>query len=184
MHIKKLSSDEFYPLFRKLRPELFTDTLWYSSREVRTEHEQSQIDNLLKGLQDVWCLHLGLYEGEQLIGWSSSFAKKANELYMMNSAVFPEHRRKGYYTLLVKEVLKEAKLAGFQVVTSSHVCTNNDVIIPKLKADFKVTGMEVSDEFGILVNLTYFINETRGKAMDFRAGQTKPDAEMKKLFKI
>lgn len=184
MHIKKLTSDEFYPLFRKHRSEIFADTLWYSSREVRTEHEQSQIPTLIKGLEDVWSLHLGLYEGDQLIGWCSSFAKKANELYMMNSAVFPEHRRKGYYKKMMDEVLKEAKLAGFQVVTSSHVSTNNEVIMAKLKSNFKITGMEVSDEFGVLVNLTYFINETRAKAMEFRSGWSKPDAEMMKLFKL
>lgn len=184
MEIRKLTDEEFYPLFRQHRPEMFADSLWYSSREVRTEHEQSQIKTLFKGLEDVWSLHLGLYENNEFIGWSSSYAKKANELYMMNAAVFPEHRRKGYYTLMVKEVLKEAKLAGFQVVTSSHVCTNNDVIIPKLKLNFKITGMEVMDEFGVVVNLSYFLNETRAKAMEFRAGWSKPDAELKKLFNI
>jgi GNAT superfamily N-acetyltransferase len=184
VEIRKLTSDEFYPLFRQHRPEMFADTLWFSSREVRTEHEQSQITNLLKGLEDVWSLHLGLYENNELIGWCSSFAMKANELYMMNSAVFPDHRRKGYYTVMVKEVLKEAKLAGFQTVTSQHVCTNNDVIIPKLKLDFKITGMQVMDEFGVTVSLTYFLNETRAKAMEFRSGSSKPDLELKKLFKL
>lgn len=184
MEIRKLTSDEFYPLFRQNRPEMFADTLWYSSREVRTEYEQSQITHLFKGLEDVWSLHLGLYENDQLIGWSSSFAMKPNELYMMNSVVFPGHRRKGYYTLMVKEVLMEAKLAGFQTVTSQHVCTNNDVIIPKLKLNFKITGMQVMDEFGVTVSLTYFLNETRAKAMEFRSGMSKPDMELKTLFKM
>lgn len=163
---------------------MFKETLWYSSKDVRTAHEQAEIKNLIVGLENAWTLHLGLYENDQLIGWCSSFAMKANELYMMNSVVFPEHRRKGYYTLMVKEVLKEAKLAGFQTVASQHVCTNNDVIIPKLKLNFKITGMEVLDEFGVTVNLTYFLNETRAKAMEFRSGLCKPDEEMKKLFKL
>ena len=85
---------------------------------------------------------------------------------------------------MVKEVLMEAKLAGFQTVTSQHVCTNNDVIIPKLKLNFKITGMQVMDEFGVTVNLTYFLNETRAKAMEFRSGMSKPDMELKTLFKM
>ena len=103
---------------------------------------------------------------------------------MMNSVVFPDYRRRGHYTRLVQATIVEAKLAGFQVVTSNHVCTNNAVIIPKLKLDFKITGFEMSDEFGVIVKLTHFLNPTRSKAIEFRSGCQKPDAELKELFKI
>lgn len=184
MEIRKLTSDEFWPLFRLHREQLFQDTLWFSHQLVRTPYEQEQVKTLLAGFENIWQLHLGLYENNEFIGWSSSFAKRPNELYMMNSAIFPEHRRKGYYTKLLQEVLKEAKLAGFQIVTSNHISTNNNVIIPKLKQNFKITGVDVMDEMGVTVKLTYYLNETRAKAMEFRSGLKKPDDELKTLFKM
>jgi len=32
--------------------------------------------------------------------------------------------------------------------------------------------------------LTYYPNKTRRKVLDFRAGQMRPDEELKKLFKL
>jgi hypothetical protein len=40
------------------------------------------------------------------------------------------------------------------------------------------------DEFGVVVKLTHYLNEVRGKAMEFRSGQMKPDESLKTLFKI
>ncbi len=182
MEIRKLTSDEFYPLFKKLRANYFADTLWFSSLNIRTEHEINSFNTLYEGMKDRWELHLGLYENDQLIGWCSSHQTRTYELYMMNSVIFPEHRRKGLYTRLIQETLKKAKEAGFQIVTSQHVCTNNGVIIPKLKAGFKITGFEVLDEFGVTVKLTNYLNETRASAMEFRSGMEKPSPEMKNLF--
>ena len=60
--------------------------------------------------------------------------------------------------------------------------TNNAVIIPKLKAGFVISGFEVSDRFGTLVQLSYYFNPLRRKMMDVRVGQRKPDEEIRKLF--
>ena len=103
---------------------------------------------------------------------------------MRNSAVLPDHRRKGLYSALMFEVLKRTKELGFQTVVSRHVTTNNSIIIPKLKAGFVITSLEVSDRYGTLVHLTYFFNETRRKVMQFRSGDLKPDQVLKKALGI
>ena len=184
MEIRKLTGDEFFPLFNKHRVDHFKETLWFSAHQVRTAYEDERFNSLYAGFKNRWELHLALFENDKLIGWCSSFQTRPYELYMMNSVVFAEHRRKGYYTKMVQEVLKEAKAAGFQIVTSNHICTNNDVIIPKLKLNFMMTGFEVLDEFGVVVKLTHYLNEVRGKAIEFRSGQMKPDEALKTLFKI
>ena len=69
-------------------------------------------------------------------------------------------------------ISKVTKL-GFQEIYSKHTITNNAVIIPKLKAGFIISSMEVSDLFGTLVNLSYYPKALRKKILDYRVGQTK-----------
>jgi hypothetical protein len=85
---------------------------------------------------------------------------------------------------MVGKVIELVTKQGFQLITSSHNATNSAIIIPKLKAGFIITGFELSDTFGLLVNLTYYTNATRRKIMDFKAGQTRPDDELRRLFGI
>jgi hypothetical protein len=82
------------------------------------------------------------------------------------------------------EVLERVKAQGFQIVLSRHTTTNNSVIIPKLKAGFVITALEVSDRFGTLVHLSYFFNETRKRIMEFRSGDLKPDQKIKDALGI
>ncbi|MEZ0393373.1 MAG: hypothetical protein ACAH59_14230, partial [Pseudobdellovibrionaceae bacterium] len=93
-------------------------------------------------------------------------------------------RRKGLYTALMHEVLKRVQNLGFQIVLSRHTTTNNSIIIPKLKAGFVISAIEVSERFGTLVHLSYFFNQTRKKIMEFRAGDRKPDEQMKSVLGI
>ncbi|MCM2354294.1 MAG: hypothetical protein NDI63_11820 [Pseudobdellovibrio sp.] len=60
--------------------------------------------------------------------------------------------------------------------------TNNDVIIPKLKYGFKITGFELNKRFGTMVILSYFKNKTQNDILDFRSGFRKPSKKMKKVF--
>jgi hypothetical protein len=60
--------------------------------------------------------------------------------------------------------------------------TNNDVIIPKLKAGFLITSFELSDTFGSLVHLTYYPSPLRRKVQVYRAGDLFPDEEIRKAL--
>ena len=50
------------------------------------------------------------------------------------------------------------------------------------KAGFIISGFEVNDSFGTLVQLSYYFNPLRRKMMDVRVGQRKLDEEIRKLF--
>ena len=82
------------------------------------------------------------------------------------------------------ELLERVEKMGFQVVLSRHTTTNNSIIIPKLKAGFVITALEVSDRFGTLVHLSYYFNEKRRKVMLFRAGDFKPDQDVKSALRL
>lgn len=101
---------------------------------------------------------------------------------MVNTGILEAHRRRGLYTTLLPIILETLQKEGFQIVFSRHTLTNNAVIIPKLKAGFIISGFEVDDRFGTLLQLSYFFNPLRRKVMDVRVGQRTPDKEVKKLL--
>ena len=125
-----------------------------------------------------------LYNQGKLAGWSFGSQVDNEKFYMINSAVMPEHRRRGLYKALMAFVLRDAAGEGFQIIYSRHVATNSAILIPKLKAGFIITAFEMSDMHGLLVHLSYFVNPIRRKAMDFRAGLSIPDEELRRFLPI
>ena len=129
-------------------------------------------------------LNLGVYQGDELVGWTFGVQESPSHdtYYMVNTGVLPAHQGKGIYTALLQVVLEAVRTQGFQVVHSRHAATNARVLVPKLKAGFVVTGMELSDVFGTLVHLSYFFNPIRRKVLDVRAGQSHPDSDVRRVL--
>ena len=151
---------------------------------VRTETELNAFPRLKERFDNRELLYLVAYDGDKVAGWSASYQSKIYELYTKNSVVLPEYRRRGIYSLLTKRILNLARERGYQMVSSHHVVANNSVIVAKLKMEFFITGYELTDDYGSLVKMTYFINEKRRKAFEVRSGIKKPDAEMKEILNI
>lgn len=154
------------------------------ARRVLSEEERTQLKPLNQNMSQMLRFNLCIFRGEEFCGWFTGDQYNAETFYMRNSAILPQHRRKGLYTILMHEVLERVKAMGFQIVLSRHTTTNNSIIIPKLKAGFVITSIEVSDRFGTLVHLSYFFNETRRQIMEFRAGDLKPDQKIKDALGI
>jgi hypothetical protein len=183
--IKELSEDEFSPLYEKYRAKVFDDDHSYVVRDVLNESELSSIDELKKTCSSILKICLAAFdENDEFVGWSWGFQENSTTFYMCNSGVVEGHRREGVYQGLVNKVLEITSEKGFQIIYSRHCATNNAVIIPKLKTGFTISKMEMSDRFGVLIHLHYYTNKTRRKIMDYRAGQLKPDKEIKDIFKL
>jgi hypothetical protein len=101
---------------------------------------------------------------------------------MVNTAMLPQHQGKGIYSALLPRIPSALQREGFQIVYSRHVATHNQILVPKLKAGCVMTGIEVSDVFGVLVRLSSFVNPLRRKVLDVRVGQARPDAEVKRCM--
>ncbi|HYF01961.1 MAG TPA: GNAT family N-acetyltransferase [Patescibacteria group bacterium] len=149
-----------------------------------SDDEKALLKTLSQNTGMPFTLHLGIFLKGELIGWSYGWQESAEKYYMCNTAILKEHRRKGIYTALLPEVLKILKDKGFQIAYSRHAATNNDIIIPKLKAGFVISGMEISDKFGTLVHLSYFFNNIRRRMIDFRSGQSTLDEDLRKFLKL
>jgi GNAT superfamily N-acetyltransferase len=181
--IKSLSTEEFDPLFSQLIDGLFKDTLNFPVRNFLSQAELDAGKILGQNMGQPYRLNLGLYYQGQLVGWSWGYQESREKFYVCNSAVFPEHRRKGLYTKLMARMTDTVAEQGFQVIYSRHLVTNNAVLIPKLKFGFVMTSFEVSDVHGLLVHLSYFTNPLRRKMLDFRTGM-RPDAEIRECLNI
>ena len=176
---------EFHDLWAKYKREVFEEDHSYSLWDMLSEEEVSKVNELRKRISDKVEICLGVFdESDNFVGWSWGFQDSSTSFYMANSAILEEHRRKGLYSKLVDEMIGLTSKLGFQMIYSRHCATNNSVIIPKLKAGFVISKMEMDDIFGVLIHLHYYSNKTRRKIMDYRSGQKAPDDELKKLFKI
>lgn len=186
--IKKIETDEFVKLWEKPGKKIFNDaSLFFVNSEVYSKKELNQFKKLREEYnvsKNVYRLNLALFYKDKFVGWSWGFQETATVYYMCNSAILPQHRRKGLYTALMLETMKCVKPKGFLKLYSRHIITNNDIIIAKLKCGFKITNFELSDAFGTMVHLTYFPQKIKNDILDFRSGLKRPDKKMKKIFKL
>ena len=184
--IKSLNKEEFLPLFQKYSETVFSEDHSLDFNEFLPEPEKQKIKDLAATCFDQpFKLSLAVYDKDNnFAGWSFGWQESPTTYYMCNSAVLSKYRRKGIYSALLDLNIEILKKKGFQLIYSRHNTTNNNVIIPKLKKDFIISKMEISDTFGCLIHLHYYTNKTRRKIMDYRCGEKAPDAELKKLFKL
>ncbi len=178
----------FFELFKENRPKVFGNDINFfieNNTAIWTAEELEKATLLRKNMGRPYMLRMGIYQIEhneqgeemkrELVGWTFGYQKEWTTFYMTNTAIFETHRRKGIYTALLNKVLALLKDKGFRRVTSRHGANNNAVLIPKLKAGFVISGLEISEAFGILVHLTYFFKEEERKIMAFRVGKKVKD---------
>jgi GNAT superfamily N-acetyltransferase len=118
-------------------------------------------------------INLALLHQGKMVGWSYGWQESvhAGDFYMAGSLVLPEHRRQGFYSALVRKLLDLSQQEGFSAVRSRHICTNNAVLIAKLKLGFTINGFEQDEIMGTLVRVIYHHDPLRRKAVLFRAGK-------------
>ena len=117
-----------------------------------------------------------ILHGEAVAGWQISRQWDSRTAYMVNTALLPEHRGRGVYSRLLPRVLGQLREAGYQLIRSHHHATNNAVLIPKLRAGFRLQGLEV-DHHGVMAVLICPLNEVYAEYMDIRSGLQRPAGE-------
>ncbi len=175
---------ELLSLYQTHQAKVFSDTLDFFPASIWSEDEQTAVKQLSDRIGEIYRLNIGIYQEDEFVGWSFGWQENAYRYYMTSTGILPEHQNKGIYTALLPIILENLQEVGFQEIYSRHSVTHNQVIVPKLKAGFIITGLQLSDMFGTLVHLSYFTNPTRRKMLDFRAGQLRPDDEIKGLLRL
>lgn len=166
-----ISHDEFKPIFKEHVSVLFPDRI--DLDDVHSAEEIARRAELAAHKTTGLVICVVVYDGDMLIGWSMGDQESGERFHMRNSAVYPQYRRKGVYTTMMKMVIDEAVKSGFQLISSRHHASNNAVIIPKLKAGFMIGGMEISDRYGTMVQLYYYPHPKRNEIYRYRTGEIK-----------
>jgi ribosomal protein S18 acetylase RimI-like enzyme len=182
LKLKFVDEIEFNEATSEYRKEVFQDCLAIQNRQVYSEKEihlaEANIARFSK-LESVYCL---LMLNDVCIGWHYGYQDTPMSYYMCNSAVLPQHRRQGYYSWLAKSVMEEVTRRGYHRIKSRHYPTNNPVIIAKLKLGFVVTGLQLSSNFGTLLELEWNANQAMADLMKFRCGEKlPPESNLKSL---
>ena len=170
---------------QRLEPHLqgmFANNFRLKLSGLYSDQELSARKRLQSNMGTPFRLTWGLYHDDSFAGWTFGWQVDRETYYMTNSAVLPEHRRKGLYTAMLQILLARLTEEGFQIIFSRHTATNNAVLIPKLKFGFVLSSFELSDVHGTLVHLRYYTNPTRRAAMDVRSGQRQPVDAMAAAF--
>lgn len=162
------------PEFTEAAERIFGD----GARKVLMEthvgsEEMKRIAALRTSLPPPARLRIGAFDADRLVGWTSGWHEPGGVFYVTNSAVLPEYRRRGIYTRLARAITEEAALRGCHTVYSKHIATNNAVIIAKLRLGFVITGMEFSEELGLLVRLSYAVSPGRARLFKERTSPLK-----------
>ena len=96
---------------------------------------------------------------------------------MVNTALLPAHRGAGVYSRLLPAVLVALRAEGYDLVRSQHHATNSAVLVPKLRAGFRIQGLEVGDH-GVMAVLVLSYEALYRDYMDMRSGRTLPRGEV------
>lgn len=113
----------------------------------------------------------------EVAGWHYSRGWNARTAYMVNTALLPTHRGVGVYSRLLPAVLAALRAEGYDLVRSQHHVTNSAVLVPKLRAGFRIQGLEVGDH-GVMAVLVLSYEALYRDYMDMRSGLTLPRGEV------
>ena len=182
----EISTDEkeFMNYFIKNRDIVFSGNTVFHIEEILSEKEKEKLSEISRMTENYYKLRLYILKGATRIGWFLGEQLNRETFYMRNTGIFEEFRNKGIYKSLLSLLIEILREKGFQKLTSSHIVTNNHVIVAKLKAGFIISGFEISDRFGLFVNLTYNFNEIRNKIMRYRADEIVIDEQLIQLLNL
>lgn len=181
--VKSISKDAYDEFRAQHEPSIFPNRFDVNVSDALTETERLAAAELDKNLGTPFDLRLGFYDGKKMIGWHYGKQVDAETFRMVTSGILPEYQCKGIYSRSLAPILEEVRRAGFQTVLSRHYATDNGVIVPKLKFGFLVSGFELTDQFGLLLRLSYYFNETRRKILHMRSGLQQPDENVTSLIR-
>jgi len=169
--VRDAEPTEFGTYFEEHRRTMFPDTIDVDPMATLPEHYREARRDRITHRASEYRLRWFILHEQAVVGWTWGLAFDPDTFYMANTAIAEEHRRKGVYRAVLDALVARVSADGFSVITSRHTATNNAVIIPKLKAGFFITGMEISDRFGTLVTLTRYLDPAREELLRHRTGE-------------
>jgi len=148
-------------------PEVYMDFERLQSGARRAAAERLDASRGGQPLEELW----RAMDGERQVALFSGGQREHATYKMGHAQVHPEYRCQGIYGAIVRLVIAYTADLGFDRIVSDHSPNNNAVLIPKLRAGFVITGLDVIPAFGTSVVLTYFHDPAHRAAFGFRVGE-------------
>jgi len=117
---------------------------------------------------DEW--YFGVFADREPVAFHYGTPMEPGVFRMRNSAVASAHQGKGLYSALLQAVMTEAIRGGYRRLESLHRADHNGILVPKLKAGFQISGLEIDPRLGTLVRLVYFADPLPREMFAFRTG--------------
>lgn len=165
-----ISEADFRSLLAERSAQYFDASSVFDVQAGLTVRERERIDIRSSAFGEHDTRYWAIVHGSDIVGWSQWQQTDTDTLTMRNTAIDPAHRRKGLYTALLPVVINHARVEGYQRIVSTHHASNNAVIIPKLKAGFIITGLNINEKYGAMITLTYYVYERRLRCAQERIG--------------
>lgn len=169
--LRLVDAETFWDATSAARREIFSGQLSVPNAQLYSEDEFRRADDNMARHSQLENIYALLMSGDRCIGWHFGFQDGPFSYYMCNSAIIPEFRRRGCYSWLAQQVMNEVHARGYLKITSRHHPTNTPVLIAKLKLGFIISGLQVSANFGTLVELEWNGNDRVANLMKFRCGE-------------
>lgn len=170
LSFRESSDDEFWTLIDAPMKGIFSSRVESRPQDLLNESEKQSLRDLRGLMKDQFRLRLLAFVDGALAGWHFGWQTDGETYYMTNSAVLPEFRNRGVYAALLKETIERVRDRGFQMLSSRHHGNNPEVLIPKLRQGFIVTGSQLDERFGFLIEMRLYLNAERRRRYDERMG--------------
>jgi hypothetical protein len=149
----------------------FPPEVFFELYALRTAHEQEGQARLAatragEPLRDFTVVR----RGGELVAMFSGEQKTDGMYRMWHTNVHSEHRRRGVYGLILRGTIAYTRALGFDSITSEHAPGNNNVLIAKMRAGFRIYAMEIDPMAGLSIILRYFHNPEHLAAYELRCG--------------
>ena len=169
--LERVDAERYWKLHEEHMRVHFPPEVFFDVRALRTEQERVGQERIAEATKDSrlqdFCV--GRVHDSPVLFFSGE--QRTGSMYRMwHTNIDPEHRRKGVYTAILKANIAYTAALGFDTITSEHAPGNNAVLIAKLKAGFRIVGMDVDPLFGVSVVLKYFHNADHLATYQHRCG--------------
>ena len=97
------------------------------------------------------------------VGWNMSESEDWLTFYLRNTGILPAHQNKGLYSAFQDAIFKFCTEVGYERITSHHKGTNRGMLILKLRANYFLSGFELTERWGPMFKAVKLLHEDRRK---------------------
>lgn len=129
-------------------------------------------------------IYLGLFCRTAFVGWTYGYGYSSTAFYIESVAIARSHRGKGVHPHLLQGMMDCIFAQGFQTIKNTHHSNLSSLIAKKLRLGFVITGYQLDDQHGAVVQMEYHLKKKRRDILKFRAGSQRPNKEIAKILKL